>query len=65
MEWLYAPAEVWHVAVLGIFLATWLYAINRGLVMIAKVVVRIGQRLEPESFGAQETAKRHDDTHLR
>jgi hypothetical protein len=65
MEWLYAPAKVWHVAVLGLFLATWLYAINRGLVMIAKGVIRIGQRFEPELFGAEETAQRYDDTHLR
>jgi hypothetical protein len=64
MEWLYAPAEVWHVAVLGLFLATWLYAINRGLVMIAKGVVRIGQKLEPELF-AGEATQRYDDTYLR
>ena len=48
-----------------LFLATWLYAINRGLVMIAKGVVRIGQKLEPELFGAGETTRRCDDTHLR
>jgi hypothetical protein len=65
MEWLYAPAEVWHVAVLGIFLATWLYGLNRGLVTIANGVVRIVKKLEPDLFDGEGITQRNDDTHLR
>jgi len=50
MEWLYAPAQVWHLAVVAIALATWLYGIDRRLVTIAKGVLRIVKRLEPELF---------------
>jgi hypothetical protein len=65
MEWLYAFAEVWHVAVLGIFLATWLYGLNRGLVTIANGVVRIVKKLEPDLFDGEGITQRNDDTHLR
>ena len=53
MEWLYAPAQVWHLAVIAIALATWLYGIDRRLVTIAKGVLR-GKRLEPELFDGDE-----------